>query len=144
MGHLMNRAARLFRQLADQRLEPLGLSSGQMPVLTALLAKKEMSQKELTEHAGIEQPTMAATLNRMERDALIQRQTDPHDRRSSLFSLTAAARAKAQAIRAVVQSINEDALAHLASEDQVRFRALIGSVIVSMEKTTQSPEERSS
>jgi len=134
MGHLINRTARLFRQLADQRLEPLGLSSGQLPVLTALLAEEALSQKELTEHAGIEQPTMAATLNRMERDAIIERRTDPNDRRSSLFSLTPAARGKAKAIKSIIESINKDSVAHLVVEDRAKFRKLLIDVINSMER----------
>ena len=60
MGQLTNRAARLFRRLADRRLEPLGLSAGHLPVLTALMASDALSQKALTEQAGIEQPSMAA------------------------------------------------------------------------------------
>lgn len=133
-GNLVNRAARLFRQLADERLEPLGLSSGQLPVLTALLADEAMSQKALTEHAAIEQPTMAATLSRMERDAIIERRSDPKDGRSYLFSLTEATRAKADAIKAVVESMNADALAPLAAGDQAVFRKLLLSVIASLEQ----------
>ena len=78
-GEVVNRAARLLRRLADQRLAPLGLSSGYLPVLTALLRVEPLSQKALTEHAGIEQPTMAATLARMERNGVIERRPDPPD-----------------------------------------------------------------
>ena len=133
IGHLINRTARLMRQLADQRLAPLGLSSGQLPVLTALMDHEAMSQRVLTEHAGIEQPTMAATLARMERDHIVERIPDPNDGRSSLFSLTAGTRANTAAIRVVIESISVDALARLPTEDRERFRDNLETVIASVE-----------
>ena len=134
MGHLVNRAARLFRQLADRRLAPLGLASGHLPVLTALMSAEALSQKELTKHAGIEQPTMAATLSRMERDKIIERRVDPNDRRSSLFSLAPSTRCKLESVKKVTASINETALAHLAIEDRAKFRTLLCEVIDAMEQ----------
>lgn len=133
-GHLINRAARLYRQLADQRLAPLGLSSGHLPVLTALMARPEMSQKDLVEHAGIEQPTMAATLNRMERDAIIERRPDPTDGRSSLFSLTVHTRAKATLITAVVAGMSSDTFAELDGEEASRLRSSLKTVIGTVER----------
>lgn len=138
MGHLVNRAARLFRQLADRRLAPLGLSSGHLPVLTALMSAEALSQKELTEHAGIEQPTMAATLSRMERDKIIERRVDPNDRRSSLFSLAPSTRDKAETIKTVTASINGTSLAHLAADDRAKFRTLLLEVIDAMEQAVES------
>lgn len=134
MGYLMHWAARLFRRLADRRLEPLGLSSGHLPVLTALIANEAMSQKALTEHAAIEQPTMAATLARMERDGIIERQPDPRDKRSSLFSLTPASRRKIGALHAAVEAMNDDALADLPEADRERFRHMLKTVIATLER----------
>lgn len=134
MGYLMHWAARLFRRLADRRLEPLGLSSGHLPVLTALIANGAMSQKALTEHAAIEQPTMAATLARMERDGIIGRQPDLGDKRSSLFSLTPASRQKIGALHAAVEAMNDDALASLSKADRERFRHMLRTVIATLER----------
>ena len=134
LGQTMNRAARLLRRLADQRLAPLGLSSGYMPVLTALADGDALSQKALTEQAGIEQPTMAATLGRMERDGVIERQPHPGDKRSARFSLTRATRNKLPAITAVIESMNEDALAALSETDQTLFRHLLEQVTGALEK----------
>ena len=134
IGHLMNCAARLLRRMADRRLEPLGLSSGHLPVLTALIPGQPMSQKALTEQAGIEQPTMAATLARMERDLIIKRQPDPDDRRSSLFSLTPATRGKIGALQAAVEGMNAAALAGLAEGDREKFRQMLQTVIALLER----------
>ena len=71
---LNSQVARLYARALDRRLRRLGISSGQAPVILALEAGDALSQKALTEIAAVEQPTMAATLSRMERDGLITRQ----------------------------------------------------------------------
>ena len=133
-GEVVNRTARLLRRLADQRLAPFGLSAGHLPVLTALIRGEAMSQKALTEHAGIEQPTMAATLARMERDGAIARHPDPGDRRSVLFTLSARARAQAPQIEAAIQDLNRDALDGVSMADQRRLRAMLAAIAGSVEQ----------
>jgi MarR family transcriptional regulator, transcriptional regulator for hemolysin len=134
MGQLTNRAARLFRRLADHRLERLGLSAGYLPVLTALMASNALSQKALAEQAGIEQPTMAATLSRMERDGIIMRHPDPRDGRSSLFSLTQATRGKVPEIQAVIDGMSNDALTGLTEEQRQAARRVLEGLIAALEK----------
>jgi MarR family transcriptional regulator for hemolysin len=91
---LMSRAQRLFAKDADHRLKPLGLSPGYIPVILALAVEAALTQKALVQHAAIEQPTMAGTLSRMERDGLVERRGDRTDVRGSLFSLTRLAKSK--------------------------------------------------
>lgn len=138
-GETVNRTARLLRRLADQRLAPLGLSAGQLPVLTALLRGDAMSQKALTDHAGIEQPTMAATLARMERDGAVERRPDPADGRRVLFTLGARVRAQAGAIEAAIRTLNHDALTGVAQPDRERLRDLLATVAVSVEDHLHRP-----
>ncbi len=142
VGQMVNRAARLLRRLADKRMAPLGLTSGYLPVLTALMPGVALSQKTLTEQAGIEQPTMAATLGRMERDGVIKRQPDPGDRRSSLFSLTPATRQKMVTIAAVVEGINEDVLTSFATADRLRLYEMLAQMIAAVEKALGGQDER--
>lgn len=137
LGHLTNWAARLLRRLADRRLEPLGLSSGHLPVLTALIENGAMSQKALTEHAAIEQPTMAATLARMERDGVIERRPDLYDKRSSLFSLTSAARERVDVVSSIVDSISAEALVGLPEEDRPKAYQMLKSMILSLERALE-------
>lgn len=134
LGEAVNRAARLLRRLADQRLAPFGLSAGYLPVLTVLMREDLASQKALTERAGIGQPTMAATLARMERDGIIERQPDTGDKRSVLFKLTAAARLRAPDVEAAVRDLNADAIADLPESDRERLRQLLEIVAGSVER----------
>jgi len=133
MGYLMHWAGRLLRRLADQRLKPFGLSSAHLPVVTALMQQAEMSQKELTVEAGIEQPTMAEMLSRMERDGIVSRRPDPADKRSTLISLTPAVRQNASRIKEVIQSINKDSLGTLPKAQREPFRLQLIQMISSLE-----------
>ena len=133
MGYMMNWAARVFRRLADRRLRPLGFSSGQLPVLNALMKVDAMSQKALIEVSAIEQPTMAATLGRMERDGIVERHPDPDDGRAALYSLTATTIAKVPAIKAAIEQMNADALRALPADQRGQFRAQLLAMITALE-----------
>ena len=115
---LVNMASRALLRLAERRLKPLGFSAGQVPVLYLLRDGGALPQKELARLTGVEQPSMAQMLARMERDALVRRTPDPHDRRSSLMSLTEAALAKLPALREALQQ-GRDALLQGFSDDEV-------------------------
>ncbi len=127
-GYMTNLVARLFARAIDYRLKQYGISSGQLPVLLTLANGEELSQKALTEIAAIEQPTMAATLARMERDGLISRRTDPDDKRSSLISLTHQAREKAKIAEKEFFAVNEEALSALEPNEREAYIAQLHKV----------------
>lgn len=108
-GYLVNWAGRLFVRAIERRLA--GGNAGPMPVFFALAEGGTMSQTALARWASVEQPTMANTLQRMERDGLIARTPDPDDRRSALVALTRLGRQRAnEALRSAFE-VNDLALA---------------------------------
>jgi len=88
LSQLINRASRALARNGDAALKPLGLRYAQIPVFVLLDDQPEMTQKALAEAAGIEQPSMAQLLSRMDRDGLIRQQPHPADARSRTISLT--------------------------------------------------------
>ncbi|ODT14541.1 MAG: MarR family transcriptional regulator [Kaistia sp. SCN 65-12] len=132
-GYMTNWAARLFARAIDRRLKPLGISSGQLPVFFALGGGAALSQKALAELAAIEQPTMAATLSRMERDGLVGKSPDPDDRRSSLISLTPVAMEKAQEVREVIASVNAAALSALTPEEREAYLGSLAKITAALD-----------
>lgn len=132
-GYMTNWASRLFARAIDQRLRPIGLASGQLPVLFALDANPAMSQKQLAQAAAIEQPTMAATLSRMERDGLIGKRRDPKDARSMLYSLTPLAMEKAAQVRAAIKEVNEVAMGRLEEKEHAAYLALLEKIVGALE-----------
>ena len=138
-GYMTNWAARLFARAIDRRLKPLGLSSAHMPVMFALCDGAELSQKMLAEAAAIEQPTMAATLARMERDGLVRRRPDPRDRRAMLFSLTPQARRKADAVCEAAFEVNDNALSGLSAAEKAAFLDMMARVVSNLDAGEATP-----
>lgn len=133
-GYLTNWAARLFTRELERQLEPSGIAPAYMPVMFALADGGTLTQKVLAQRAAVEQPTMAATLKRMERDGMIARQPDPADRRSALVSLTPLALGKTGLIEQVVETINGLALAPLSEAERAAFLASMGKIIAVLEQ----------
>jgi len=126
-GYLVNWAARLFTRALERRLA--GSSAGSMPVFFALIDGRAQTQKELAHWAAVEQPTMANTLARMERDGLIERTPDPADRRSALVALTPLGQQRAgQALQAAGHT-NALGLSPLSPEERETFLEMLRRVI---------------
>ena len=131
-GHMTSRAARLFSRIADRELKLIGMASGQLPVYYDLASGAQLTQKALTEAAAVEQPTMAATLSRMERDGLLNRAPDLKDKRSSLFSLTPAALQHAARVRQIIDDGNNAALAGFSAAEQAALLDMLNRIVANL------------
>jgi DNA-binding MarR family transcriptional regulator len=138
-GYLTNHMARLFARHLDERLQPLGLRIGAFPALLHLWGAEGLTQKDLVERLDIEQPTMAATLTRMERDGLITRARDAEDGRVQRILLTPRGRALEGPATAAAAAVNAQALNGLADSESAAFLTLIRRVIANLEPE-QTPE----
>ncbi|MFE9413215.1 MarR family winged helix-turn-helix transcriptional regulator [Streptomyces sp. NPDC006704] len=131
---LVNIASRALSRINDRRLRPLGLTFAQMPVLAALSKTDALSQKELAALARIEQPSMAQLLARMDRDGLIRRTPDQHDRRVSLISLSETGLAKLTQVRSALFETNDQALRGFSAEEVDLLVALLGRLVTNLEE----------
>lgn len=135
-GYLTNWAARLFAKAIERRLE--GGNSGPMPVFFALQDGRAMTQKALAQMAAVEQPTMANTLARMERDGLVRRTPDPNDRRSAQVSLTPLGLERAKAAFVSAVEVNQLATAALTPEERPLFYDMLRRIIATLDKDGDS------
>lgn len=88
LGYVINHVARQFARALRDEISQHGVVPGQFAQLLALYEKDGITQQELCEIVQIEQPTMANTLKRMERDGLVERVPHASDRRKHLIVLT--------------------------------------------------------
>ncbi len=133
-GYLINHMARLFAKELQQRIQPLGIVTGQFPILLELWEKDGITQRELLEKLDIEQATLANTLTRMERDGLVKRTKHPIDSRVQQIWLTKKATIIKDDAYQAARQINSEALSGLDEQDQVRFLDLMQSVISKMKR----------
>lgn len=133
-GYLVSVAARRFVRLSEDRLRPIGLGAGYLPVLMLILERKASTQKELARLLKMEQPPMAQTLARMERDGLIVRAPDPTDRRQQTISLTQTATARIPEALDLLFGGNDEALAGLTKNERTLFLSLLLRIIGNLER----------
>ena len=126
---LIARAAHMLARIADARFREIGLGIGQIPVFVALKDGSRLSQKELTRRAGVEQPSMAQLLVRMERDGLICREPDPADGRSTLISLTQKALDRLGPGRVILAQGNGEALEGFDEAEIEKLAGMLRRVI---------------
>jgi MarR family transcriptional regulator for hemolysin len=85
-AHNMIRSA---RQIINQELRPLGLSSAEGNILLHLFTQgQEMGQEQLVEQLDVSKPAVSRTLSSLERKGYVTRQRYPDDKRAHRVRLT--------------------------------------------------------
>lgn len=132
IGYLINQLARVFSNALQQRIKPLGLSTGVFPVMIHLWEKDGLTQKELVALVGIEQATMANTLNRMERDGLITRTKGTKDARERVVELTIQGRELRKPALEAATAQNEALMVGLCLEEQCQLIDLVSKATIAL------------
>jgi DNA-binding MarR family transcriptional regulator len=93
LGFLVGDLSRLIRAEIDRRIAAagLGLTAAESRTLTHIARAGEIRQNVLAERIGVEAMTVSGALDRLQALGLVDRQTDPTDRRAKLVSVTDAA-----------------------------------------------------
>jgi DNA-binding MarR family transcriptional regulator len=133
LGYQVNHLARLLEAALHQRISPLGVVPGQFAQILALYEEDGLTQRQLCDLVRIEQPTMAKTLQRMERDLLIRREPDPGDRRRARVLLTAHARALRSDLVDAATEVNAAATKGLSHREISEFMRTLARIIDNLE-----------
>jgi MarR family transcriptional regulator for hemolysin len=107
----LNDAARLLRTRADQMARQFGMTRAQWAVLFRLERAEGLKQSELAEQLDLQPITVTRLIDRLCDNGLIERRSDPHDRRAKRLFLTAAARPVLERLNALTNVMMADALA---------------------------------
>lgn len=135
LGYQVNHLARLLALALRDGIAPYGVVPGQFAQLLALFEQDGITQAELCAQVGIEQPTMANTLARMERDGLIDRTPDPADGRRILVHLTPRARALEADLVGAAGTVNAEATRGLGAREVETLMETLATVIDNLERS---------
>jgi DNA-binding MarR family transcriptional regulator len=113
LGLVVNTLGRGIHWSLAQRTAMHGGLPGTYPIIAWLMQVPEATQAELSRLIGIEQPTLAVTLRRMERDGLIRRTPDPNHGRRTHIRLTPKGRKLSEIIAAAAVEVERLATAGL-------------------------------
>lgn len=88
INFLLSAAQHNVFQYLSSRLAPYGITPGQYGVLNCLWTHKELSPKQIGEILHLEASSISGILDRLQKIGLIDRMTDPDNRRAVLVSPT--------------------------------------------------------
>jgi MarR family transcriptional regulator, transcriptional regulator for hemolysin len=132
-GPLLGGTARAWRLELDARLKPMGLSQAKWRTLLHLArASEPLTQSQIAERIGIEEPTLVTLLHRMEKEGWVMRKSSARDRRCKTVHLQPRTHRVISRINATALKLRRELIRNIpASEmrtcmrvlDEVRARA---------------------
>lgn len=122
----LHSAARAWRMALDRRLKDLGVGQASwLAIANIAKAAQPLSQTELAQCLAVEDPTMVAMLDRLEKNALVVRQPSATDRRVKLVLLTDAGQAIYAKVRIEATAFGKDLLDGIPSEKLAELTTLL-------------------
>jgi len=123
-------AAQLARLVANRlrdALSPLGVQPAQAAALIEISQAEGLTQKELVERLDVEQPGVARTLNTLEAEGWVVRQS--RGGRSQGLHLTDKARAVVAEAARITLEVNQRALVEFSRTERAHLIDRLGEVI---------------
>jgi MarR family transcriptional regulator, transcriptional regulator for hemolysin len=118
LGPLLHGTARAWRLKLDERLKPMGMSQAKWRTLLHLsIAPGALTQAEIAERLGIEEPSLATLLRRLENEGWIARKSSPHDRRCKMVALGRRAQNVISQISAAAEELRHELMENISAAD---------------------------
>lgn len=108
IGYLLADCARHMRRIFDERMREIGVTGPQARLLMTLAAHEGEQQSYYANLLEVEPITLCRMVDRMVEAGLIERRTDPRDRRARLLSRSARAQAMAPNLQAEIDGLIDD------------------------------------
>ena len=135
----LNDVARLLRTYADHRAAAFGITRAQWAVMARLDRQEGLKQSELAEMLDLQPITLTRLLDRLCDSGLIERRSDPNDRRAKRLFLTAAARPMLEQLGALGEDMMTTALAGVSRET---VEQIVAQLAVVKENLRQAIQQR--
>ncbi|GAA4184081.1 transcriptional regulator SlyA [Streptosporangium oxazolinicum] len=128
IGYALAEATRAHRAEMQRRMAELGLHLGQELLIVDLHHNPGTTQADLVQRIGIEQPTIAKAITRMERAGFVERAPDPGDRRVTRLRLTERGEAVVDAVVTAWAHVESEASAGLSPADAALLIRLLHTI----------------
>ncbi|MGZ5828134.1 MAG: MarR family winged helix-turn-helix transcriptional regulator [Xanthobacteraceae bacterium] len=111
LAFVLSDAARLMRTRADQVARQFGMTRAQWAVLFRVERAEGLKQSELAEILDLQPISLTRLIDRLCENGLLERRSDPTDRRAKRLFLTPAARPVLEQFNVLTNDLMADALA---------------------------------
>lgn len=122
----------LKKEFAREKL--FTIKPAYLGVLFSLWNEDRLQVNELGKRAGLEPSSMTGLLDRMERDGLVKRKPDPHDRRANQIHLTQKGVDAKNPTAKVVSTTLEKVLSTIAEKDVETAKNVLHTILLNCRK----------
>jgi DNA-binding MarR family transcriptional regulator len=134
LAHLVRDAARAFQRALQARLAVHGVAFGHWAFLRILWESDGLTQKDLSERAGVMEPTTFAAMKAMEALGYISRKHLPTNKKNVYVYLTPQGRALKNLLIPLAEETNHVSVSKLTSADLQTTRRVLLSMIENLAK----------
>lgn len=129
LAHLVRDAGRVLTKSLQARLAEHSVSFGHWAFLRVLWVAEGMTQRELSEEAGVMEPTTFAAIKAMEAQGLVERRLENGNRKKVHIYLTRKGRDLKEVLVPLAEEVNEIAVRNLSPEDLETTRRTLLTII---------------
>ena len=143
LAHLIKDATRGLSRAMQARLARYNVSFGHWVFLRILWEKDGLTQRELSEEAGLMEPTTFSALTAMEKLGYIERRKLPHSRKNVYVFLTEEGRGLKEKLVPFAEYINQIAVANVTAAEVATTRKVLLSIIENLAREESEAAGRS-
>lgn len=122
---LTARARAVGTRTANKWLEPLGIKARDFAILSLVCTEEKPSQRELAEFLSLDASQVVALVDALEKKNLLERQTDPRDRRSNILISTPAGLSLFAKAQKAIDNAREESLDALSEKEREELKRLL-------------------
>ena len=126
---LLSRANARAHSLLTDAFAAQGVRGYHFRLLAALDQYGPASQADLGRHTGIDRSDVAATMNDLLANGLVQREPDPVDRRRNVVTITKRGAGALERLDSVVDDVQNAVLAQLTANERKTLVRLLGKLL---------------
>ena len=145
LAHLVKHAARGLARALQMRLTEHAVSYGHWTFLRVLWESEGLTQRQLSDQAGVMEPTTFSALNAMEKLGYVTRRPNPKSRKEVLVFLTAKGRTLKGKLVPLAEDVNNVALRGVPAADIAATRRVLLALIANLaadEAASLTPRRR--
>lgn len=132
VAHLVKDTYRGLAKALQNRLEQHDVMYGHWTFLRILWQTDGITQRQLSEQAGVKEPTTFSAVQAMEKLGYVTRQKMPDNRKQVRVFLTAKGAALRSVLVPAAEEVNAVALANIPLEDIVVFRRTLLAILANL------------
>ena len=129
LAHLVRDAGRAFNKRLQVRLQQHNVSFGHWTFLRILWTSDGLTQKELSDLAGVMEPTTFSAIQAMEALGYVARKQKPDNRKNMYVHLTPKGKALKKALVPLAVDVNHVAVHGVSQADLITTRKVLLKVI---------------